>query len=191
MSKRVLLGSNSRRKGQGGGFHHPCPSQTFYRGLDTLKRQLKEIAELTKPLTGDGDPFIRLEALKLLASLNGILVAPETRVTDPKAQYAVRAAQETIMGRVWQKAEGKRKANRKFYLKTRIRELEADGSNPQLLTQFKAELATAPKRIVGGTESTQDASEPVATVKDTEALQKARENALAYLAGMAKEQSEE
>jgi hypothetical protein len=166
-----------------------------------MKQQLRGISEAVAPLLQSANAWERIEAARTMLALHGILV-PESsaHITDPKAQAASRHLREVVVGRIWRHNEIRRRINRRAYLKREIAKLEVSGTNTDRLTALRNELADLlkiRKRVPlsempsDEPDSTVGASEPVATAKDAVALQKARENALAYLAGLEKQQNEE
>ncbi len=170
------------------------PPKVLYRNKKPVKQQLQAIADSAAPLLESSDPRIKLEAIKVLASLHGILVPDSVHLTDPKAEYASRYMREVVVGRLVKNNKTRREINRRHFLKRRIAQLLADGSNPIKLAEFQKELAESLKNrkrvspsempasepILAQDESTATA-EPVASPIDPEAVAQAVANARAYL----------
>jgi hypothetical protein len=152
-----------------------------------MRKQLKELAEAIRPILTTGDAWQKIEVAKVLSSFEGIITS-DAQLHDGKSDYAARSAKEAILGKLWQRAATRKAANRRYYLRERIRELS--GSNSERLEAFQKELAAslasrkriplsevpspAPQSTVG------EPKAPAAPV-DHEFMKQARENALAYL----------
>lgn len=112
-----------------------------------MKQRLKVIEAEVLPILKEGNHFAKIEAARILAALSGIYIGSAMRSVDPpQAEYQLRAAQETLAGRVFQRAAARKRANHLYYVRTRIRELQADGSDPAKLAAFQAELSELDRR---------------------------------------------
>jgi hypothetical protein len=156
-----------------------------------VKKQFQEIVDSARPLLESNDPFIKLETLKLMAALSGVIVAPEVRLQDPKAEYASRYLREVVVGRLVVNSATRRKINRRQFLKREIAKMLASGVNPERLLAFQKELAESlrnrkrmpiTERIVAGTESTAAVPVVPAAPVDPEVIRAAVANAKRYLA---------
>ena len=156
-----------------------------------MKTLLKELIEPMRQILASGDHWQKIEAARVLCALEGVYVgsAITLRNPDPAARaYKLRDAQEVLAGKVWQRKSSKQKANRRYYLKQRIMELETDGSDPERLAELRKELFA----LNGGPRtrhsSPEPQPEPVNTVSE-EDLSAAVASARAYLESV--ESSEE
>jgi hypothetical protein len=155
-----------------------------------VKKTLQAIADSVAPLLESSDPRIKLEAIKVLASLHGILVPDSLHLTDPKAEYASRYIREVVVGRLVKNNKLRREINRRQFLKRRIAQLLTDGSDPIKLAEFQKELAESlknRKRVPlsempnGAPQSTVDASAAPATPIDPAVMAKGLALAQSYL----------
>lgn len=144
------------------------------------------------PILRDGSHFAKIEAARILAALSGVYVGSAMRSVDPpSSEYQLRMAQETLAGKVWQRAQARKRANRRYYLRQRIRELQEDGSNPGLLAQFTEELAkmqAASKQPTIAPESPADAPVTSVAPTDPEIMRRGLAVAQAYLKSLANKQ---
>jgi len=105
-----------------------------------MRKQLKELADAIRPILTTGDAWQKIEVAKVLSSFEGIITS-DAQLHDGKSDYAARSAKEAILGKLWQRAATRKAANRRYYLRERIRELS--GSNSERLESFQKELAAS------------------------------------------------
>ena len=137
----------------------------------SLKQKLKVIEAEVLPILREGSHFAKIEAARILAALSGVYVGSAMRSVDPpQAEYQLRMAQETLAGKVFQRAAARKRANRRYYLRQRIKELKQSGPEPELLASLEAELQAMVRAIRmprNRAESPADASEASGAGKST------------------------
>jgi hypothetical protein len=108
-----------------------------------MNKQLTAIAEEARSLLGSKDERIKLEAIKVMAAVHGVLIPDSVHLTDPQAEYASRYLREVVVGRLVVNSATRRKINRRQFLKREIAKMEAAGDNSERLEAFQKELAAS------------------------------------------------
>jgi hypothetical protein len=167
-----------------------------------MKKTLREVEQRIIPLLENPDnQWIVIEALRMQLALHGVYVGSAMRSVDPpKSEYQLRAAQETLVGKVWQRADARKRANRRYYLRQRIKELRESGTDAGLLAQLEEELhallnastkaAGEPQVTVGELEASGLGTDtPKAVAPDPAIMKRGLEVAQAYLASLDNQES--
>jgi hypothetical protein len=88
-----------------------------------MNRQLKvKLAGSIEPLLSSRSEHVRIEASRLLLAMNGVWVGDYSTNTPSRVAAKVNLAKHGLYDRMELKRQGRRKANRKAYVKRRIKE---------------------------------------------------------------------